>query len=201
MKTMQDVIIVSIRLSISRIDYLPCRWKFFNSSVLWNHDSNFRGVNISYWNECLFSLLVKQTGDIDIQQTFNNNNYIFAYQKYLENIPALPTLLKTPDTPVPDIETSQTPSLVTIKRKKSTKITSLGDKCAVCGKTFARLLQHLRMKVACQGPYDMDELEKEQGAKQRKRKSRALRTPDKVKEDRELNKIAQEKILLENRDR
>ena len=52
------------------------------------------------------------------------------------------------------------------------------------------------MKVACQGPYDMEELEKEQVAKRQllnvesKRKSRALRTPDKVKEDRELDKVA-----------
>merc|ERR1712062_187515 len=111
----------------------------------------------------------------------------------------LATLNKSPLTPAPETENPWTLVPVT-KSKKSSKITSVGDnKCASCGKCCVRLLQHLRMKVACQGSYDMEALEKEQVAKlndvaERKRKSRALRTPEKLEDERKKAKAGMEKF-------
>ena len=80
------------------------------------------------------------------------------------------------------------------------KISTLGNKCANCGKTFTRLLQHLKMKTSCQVPYDMEIIEKNQVSKHReinttnKHLKRKLLSPDKKAEadaqDRERKKIS-----------
>ena len=93
---------------------------------------------------------------VTLDQVLNENNYSFVYQKHLENdIPAQIELVKSPQKPASDDVTPKTPapeakdSWTVVKRKNSGKITSLGDKCASCGKGFTRLIQHLKMKTAC----------------------------------------------------
>ena len=82
----------------------------------------------------------------------------------------------------------------------SSKISTLGSQCATCGKTFTRLLQHLRMKISCQHPYDMEAIEKDQATKRRetdkenKKLKRKLFSPDKKEKEREKDREAHKKF-------
>ena len=90
-----------------------------------------------------------------LEKVLNQDNYILAYQKHIESNRSSPVKHIESNRSPPAISKNMSNTAVSESKFKhppqnSSKISTLGNKCATCGKTFTRLLQHLRMKVSCQ---------------------------------------------------
>ena len=76
---------------------------------------------------------------------------------------------------------------------KLSRSSVLTDKCLTCGKTFKRLITHLKKSIECQTSYDMEALEDFQNTKRKeqlkegKRRSRQNQTPQKKAEEKVKN--------------
>ena len=136
-----------------------------------------------------------------LEKVLNQDNYILAYQKHVESNRSSPVKHNESNRSPPARSTSK---LNVSESKlnspmKSSKISTLGNQCMTCGKTFTRLLQHLRMKASCQHSYDMDAIEKDQASRQRQNKTenqnlkRKLYSPDKKENIRDKDKAAHKK--------
>ena len=134
---------------------------------------------------------------VQLERVFSSNNHTFAYVKV------------TPDTAVLDSEPvspviSTPPSSPPSKRPKisspSQKITTVSDTCASCGKSFKRLMTHLKKSENCQLLYDMEALEEEQRIKRKENHREAVKksinnTPEKKKAEIERVRAAVKKCV------
>ena len=151
--------------------------------------------------------------EVDLEKVFSRSNHTFAYVKFppvptFAELEPISTVCITPEadfeevetvspmniTPEHDFEEVETVSPMNITpeydyEEVETTSSVLTDKCLTCGKTFKRLITHLKKSIECQTSYDMEALEDFQNTKRKeqrkedKRRSRQNQTPQKKAEE------------------